>query len=88
MGGRRKDRPALKIATLAGVREHTDSAPFELWVRPCGRVVVRSFNECANNYTNVDLVDLLEWFRSGPTGERSLIHVGEYIATLPTSKRN
>jgi hypothetical protein len=30
--------------------------------------VIRAFNECGNNYTQVDLLDLIEWLKSGPHG--------------------
>lgn len=56
---------SVKVATMGSVREHTEGFPVELWVNSYGRVVVRSFNECMNNHTDVDLGDLLAWARSG-----------------------
>jgi hypothetical protein len=56
---------ATKIATLDGVQELTERAPVELWVNANGRLVVRAFNECGNNYTDVGLAALLTWLRSG-----------------------
>ena len=63
------DRPLLpvtKIATLPGVREHNEGEPVELWFNENGRVVIRAWNECHNNYTDVDLFDLLEWAKTEP----------------------
>ena len=48
-----------KIATLLDVREHTERLDVELWLNPNYRLVVRAYNECGNNYTDVDLFDLL-----------------------------
>ncbi len=31
-----------------------------------GVLVVRAYNECGNNYTEVDVWDLLDWLRFGP----------------------
>lgn len=62
------DRPTLpitKVATLPSVREYTEGEPVELWVGTNGRVVLRAWNECRNNYTDVDLFDLLDWCRTG-----------------------
>lgn len=56
----------FKIAVMEGVREHTECEPVELWVNETGRVVIRSFNECGNNYTDVDLRDILDWISTGP----------------------
>lgn len=53
--------PEVKIATLASVREHTEGDVVELWWGSQGRIVVRAWNECHNNYTDVDLFDLLAW---------------------------
>ena len=54
-----------KIATLEGVREHTEGMPVELWMLASGSVVVRAFNEGGFNYTNVDLAELLNWLKFG-----------------------
>jgi hypothetical protein len=55
----------VKLATLEGVREYNEREPVELWVR-AGRVILRAFNECHNNHTDVDLRDLLTWLQAGP----------------------
>lgn len=52
-----------KIATLADVREINEGSPVEIWLGSSGRAVVRAYNECGNNYTEVDLLDLLDWSR-------------------------
>lgn len=54
----------FKIAMLPDVREHCEGFPVELWLRS-GRLVVRCSNECGNNYTDLDLGDLLDWAGSG-----------------------
>lgn len=55
----------IKLAELTGVREHTEGDAVELWMNQTGRIVIRAFNECHNNCTDVDLSDLLEWLRLG-----------------------
>lgn len=59
------DRPVQRIATLDGVREYSEGWDVELWRSREGRLIVRAYNEGHNNYTNVDLIDLLRWL-SGP----------------------
>lgn len=59
------DRPVQKIATLEGVREYSEGWDVELWRSQKGRLVVRAYNEGHNNYTNVDLIDLIRGL-SGP----------------------
>lgn len=56
-------RRLTKVATLNEVRELTEGEPVELWVTETGRIVVRAFNECGNNYTEVDLLSVIEWSR-------------------------
>ena len=56
--------PETKIATLSGVREYSEGYPVEVWLREDGRVVVRAFNECGNNRTDIDLLDLLAWSKT------------------------
>lgn len=56
------------IASLPTVREHTEGDQVELWLNRSGRLVLRAFNECHNNHTDVDLVDLLAWLRTGEAG--------------------
>lgn len=54
---------------MDGVREHSEgSYPVELYREPDnGRLVVRAWNECGNNYTDVDLFDLIEWPSANPS---------------------
>lgn len=54
----------FKIATLSDVREHAEGLPVELWLMANGRTVVRCWNECGNNCTDLDLRDLLDWASS------------------------
>lgn len=54
-----------KLAVLSGVREYMEREAVELWLNRYGRVVIRAYNECRNNHTDVDLTDLLDWFRLG-----------------------
>lgn len=76
----------LKIAVMVGVREHTENEPVELWLNGDGRTVIRSYNECGNNCTDIDLADLMDWLRSG-TNE-GVLGFGRGIAALPASERN
>ena len=62
--GRRDEE--VRLASLVGVREHTEGAPVELWRNRAGRVIIRSYNECGNNVTDVDLYDLIDWLSTGP----------------------
>jgi hypothetical protein len=66
----------FKVATLDGVREYGEGEPVELWVNRYGRVVVRARNECGNNFTEVDLADLLDWSRSGSFSEGEIANGG------------
>lgn len=76
-----------KLAVLSGVREHVEHEPVELWLNRSGRIVVRAFNECLNNYTDVDLADLVGWMRSGSALET--LENGRYgIAALSDLKRD
>ncbi len=76
----------FKIAVLAGVRERTEHEPVDLWTNESSRVVIRSYNECGNNCTDIDLADLLDWLRSG-SSEGGLDYA-RWIAPLPASERN
>jgi hypothetical protein len=79
--------PEIKLAVLSGVREQNEHEPVELWLNESGRVVVRAFDECLNNYTDVDLADLLDWLRSGSASKA--LENGKYgIAALPTTERD
>lgn len=48
-----------KIATLSSVVERNEGYPVELWLTGSGAVVLRAWNECQNNHTDVDLFQLL-----------------------------
>jgi hypothetical protein len=77
---------STKLATLVGVREHSEGSPVELWLNRSGRVVVRAFNECGNNYTEVDLFDLLSWAEGARVGE--IEYGGGWIAALSSAERD
>ncbi|GAA3895717.1 hypothetical protein GCM10022276_13470 [Sphingomonas limnosediminicola] len=50
---------------MHGVREYSEGLPVELR-RHEGRLVLRAFSECGNRYTDVDLLDVIEWCKNGP----------------------
>ena len=50
---------SIKLATLSRVREYCEHEPVELWLSSTGRITIRAWNECGNNYTDIDLIDLL-----------------------------
>lgn len=57
------------ICEMEGVRE--DGEGFPVLLRrdsKSGRLLIRAFNECGNNYTDVDFGDLVDWLQSGPNG--------------------
>jgi hypothetical protein len=58
--------PEVKLCEMAGVREHSEHFPVELW-RNHGRLVIRAYSECGNNATDLDLFDLVVWLSSGPS---------------------
>jgi hypothetical protein len=56
---------------LDGVREYGEADPVELVLHPTtGRTCIRAWNEGHNNYTIVDLGDLVDWLRMGPEAGR------------------
>jgi hypothetical protein len=62
------DMPTLlseKLAELPSVREYGEGAAVELWRNVNGRLVIRAYNDCRNNITDVDLLDILDWLRAG-----------------------
>jgi hypothetical protein len=74
----------LKITEMNGVREHSEGAPVELWRdNETGRLVIRAYNECRNNSTQVDLWDLLDWLSVGPARR-----VLESVATTEATPRD
>lgn len=78
--------PPTKLATLDGVREHGEGSPVELWLNRSGRVVVRAFNECSNNCTDVDLLDLLNWASGNWPG--GFEDAGTGIAAISSAERD
>lgn len=56
---------------LVGVREHTEGYPVHLSRNATsGRLVIEALNECGNRTTEVDLCDLIDWCRMGPSQGR------------------
>jgi hypothetical protein len=55
------DRAAFPVH-LDTVKEHGEGFPVKLDLRG-DRIVVVALNECGNNSTEVDLLDLLDWLR-------------------------
>ena len=60
------DKPIM-IAKLDTVRELTEGEPVEIWINETGNLLVRAYNECGNGYTEIDLVQLVEWAKYGAT---------------------
>jgi hypothetical protein len=75
------------LAVLAGVKEHAEGYPVELRLASNGRIVIRAYNECGNNHTDVDLHDLVAWFREGMPREVFGRVPGRH-ASLPSTERN
>ncbi len=50
--------------------------------------MIRSFNECGNNYTDVDLRDVLDWISTGQRAGVLLDHGNEKDATRGHPSRN
>jgi hypothetical protein len=77
----------IKLATMTGVKEYTDGDQVEIWLNDIGRVVIRAYNEGGNNYTEVDLVHVLEWgsLRASKSGD-FVDYDAIRIAPLSTSK--
>jgi len=58
------------VAEMSGVREHGERLPVELrYFEENGRLVIVASNEGGYGHTYIDLLDLLEWLKSGPLGE-------------------
>jgi hypothetical protein len=49
---------------MDGVREYCDGEPVALVEAENGRLAVRAWNECRNNITDVDLLDVIAWVRA------------------------
>lgn len=63
------ERPSrTKVCDMEGVREYGERATVELWRGETGRLVLRAYNECGNNYTEIDLWDVMDWLSLGPRG--------------------
>ena len=62
---------STKVAVLSDVHELNEGNPVELWVLENARAVVRCMNECGNNYTDLDLFELLEWAKSNGIDDRT-----------------
>lgn len=56
------------VAELVGVREYVEGSSV-LLVRnqQNGRLMIRAYNEGGQNFTEIDLFDLLSYLREGPT---------------------
>ena len=52
-----------KVASLPNVREWVEGLPVEVWVNRAGRLVLRALNEDGHNSTEIDVSDLIAWFR-------------------------
>lgn len=79
-----------KLCVMDGVREHSEGWPVELWRDDnTGRLVIRAFNEAANNTTDVDLLDVADWLRFGPASavDRINMGAGTSLSTIPASGR-
>lgn len=49
-----------RIQIVTSIRERAEGAPVELWREDnTGKVFVRAYNECHNNYTDVELAALV-----------------------------
>ncbi len=59
----------VRVATLPDVREWGERMPVEIWLNQRGRTVIRAWNECGKNSTDVDLFDLLAWVHGGVEGD-------------------
>jgi hypothetical protein len=49
-----------KIATMQSVLELSEGDPVTLWDIG-GKTVIRAYNDYGNNYTDIDLNDLIAW---------------------------
>ncbi|MEQ1781758.1 MAG: hypothetical protein ABMA14_10385 [Hyphomonadaceae bacterium] len=67
-----------KICEMLGVVEHSEGWPVELWRSgKTGRLVIRAHNEAHNNSTEVDLLTLCDWLRTGATEGRLFLESGD-----------
>ncbi len=74
---------------MIGVREYTEGQfPVERTRSASGRLVVRAYNECTNNHTDVDVWDLLDWFRFGPKTDVEATYGPELTSDGDGTRRN
>lgn len=52
-----------QVAALPTVREWNEAMPVSLWINRAGRLVLKACNEDGHNSTEVDVFDLIEWFK-------------------------
>lgn len=72
-----------KICNMDGVREYMDGETVELGRSEIsGRLVVRAYNECGNNFTEVDLFDVVAWLRTGFPDNCAEPDIGAIISPL------
>ena len=57
------DEDGAPCYTCPSIREYEDGLPVEIW-RLNGRLVIRAYNECGCRFTDVDLIDLVNWLSS------------------------
>jgi hypothetical protein len=51
---------------MEGVKELGEGFPVKLYRDAIsGRLFIRAFNECGNNYTDVDFATLVDWLQTG-----------------------
>lgn len=56
--------PLKRIATMTGVREHTERRPVELWINAEGFVVLRAYNDGGFKHTEINMNDVFKWIAS------------------------
>jgi hypothetical protein len=82
-------RTVTEICVMEGVREHDEEFPLEFHRHSeTGRIVIRCRNECGNNYTDLDLWDVIEWLRIGPRNREVLVDDKNGGASRSSSQRN
>ena len=65
LGNSLEDRPTIQLAELEHVLERSEGMAVELWLNGRGRVFVRAYNEGGQNWTDVDVLDLVAALKSG-----------------------
>jgi hypothetical protein len=64
---------SVALATIP-VREYCEEMQVELRMRSNDRLVIRCYNECGNNITEMDLMDLLEYLK-----KQGAVHVVDTV---------